>query len=269
MVPILRRFKEHIAEIWNYTYRAKPGGKMEDIKELAEFMESDEGKEAVSGWLKESGFRSAEDVTGLEHKKDELLGKGAKSQADKKALNELYKKYGVIDADDLDLKLAMLEGAEAKGTEMEKLQRRLEIIEKTAKDSDARAEKEKALRADSEKRAQIISALKGADVNGDSIDVLLPYFSGQIKVDEDENGKINLIVDTDDGPSPLNTFVEAWSKTDKAKIYINAPGNSGAGSSGAGSGATGQQKTYEQINDIPDRQERLKEMAKLAANSKE
>ena len=46
---------------------------MEDIKELTEFMESDEGKEAVSGWLKESGFRSAEDVTGLEHKKDELL----------------------------------------------------------------------------------------------------------------------------------------------------------------------------------------------------
>ena len=242
---------------------------MEDIKELTEFMESEEGKTAVSGWLKESGFRSADDITGLEHKKDELLGKVAKSQKDKAALNELYKKHGIIDADDLDLKLAMLEGAEAKGTEMEILQRRLEIIEKTAKDSDARAEKEKALRADSEKRAQIISALKGAHVNDDSIDVLMPYFSGQVKIDEDDHGTINLTVETDEGPSPLKAYVDAWSKTDKAKIYINAPGNSGAGSSGAGSGATGQQKTYEQIAKIPDRQERLKEMAKLAANSSE
>ena len=69
---------------------------MEDIKELTEFMESEEGKTAVSGWLKESGFRSADDITGLEHKKDELLGKVAKSQADKKVLNELYKKYPAI-----------------------------------------------------------------------------------------------------------------------------------------------------------------------------
>jgi len=242
---------------------------MEDIKELNEFMESDNGKTVINEWLKESGFRSAEDVTGLENKKDELLGKVAKSQKDKAALGELYKKHGIIDADDLDLKLAMLEGAEAKGSEMEKLQRRLEIIEKTAKDSDARATREKALRADSEKRAQIISALKGAHVNDDSIDVLLPYFSGQVKVEEDDNGKISLIADTGDGLSPLKEYIDTWSKSEKAKSFIKAPSNSGAGSGGPGDGKPGAVKTMEQISKLTNRAERIAAMDALKANSTE
>ena len=235
---------------------------MEAIKELDEFMENEEGKSIVSGWLKEAGYRSAEDIAGLEHKKDELLGKVAKSQKDKAALNELYTKHGIVDADDLSLKLAMLEGAEAKGTEMEKLQRRLEIIEKTAKDADARASREKALRADSEKRAQIISALKGAHVNDDSIDILMPYFSGQVKIDEDDNGNINLTVETVDGPSPLKAYVDTWSKTDKAKIYINAPGNSGAGSTGAGGSGTAAETDLAKIEKLPQA-ERMKAYKEL------
>lgn len=224
---------------------------MDDIKELNEFMERDDGKSAVSEWLKESGYRSADDVSGLEHKKDELLGKVAKSQKDKAALNALYTKHGIIDFDDLDVKLAQLKGAEEKGTELEKMQRRLEIIEKTAKDADARASREKVLRADSEKRAQIISALKGAHVNDDSIDILMPYFSGQVKIDEDDEGGINLTIETTDGPSPLKAYVDAWSKTDKAKIYINAPGNSGAGAAGAGASGGAAEADLAKIEKLP------------------
>ena len=234
---------------------------MEAIKELDEFMENEEGKTIVSGWLKEAGYRSADDIAGLEHKKDELLGKVAKSQKDKAALNELYTKHGIVDADDLDLKLAMLEGAEAKGTEMEKLQRRLEIIEKAAETDKKLAETERALRVSSEKKAQILSELKKAHVNDESFDYLMPYFNGLVKA-EDEDGKINLFVDTGDGPSPLNTFIETWSKTDNAKQFIKAPGNSGAGSTGAGGSGTAAETDLAKIEKLPPA-ERMKAYKEL------
>ena len=227
--------------------------------EFKEFADSDEGKD----FLAESGFKSAEDIAGLSRKNEELLGKVAKSQKAKAQLTEVYDKFGIIDAEDLKAKLATLEKSEETASDHDKLQRRLEIVEKAAKDADERAKVEKALRADSEKRAQITSGMKGVHVNDASFDVLMPYFSQRAKVTESDNGTINLVVESDDGSSPFNSYIEEWSKTDNAKQFIRAPGNSGAGASGPGSGSNSGNMTMEEIARIPNRQERLKAMDKL------
>jgi len=237
---------------------------MDDIKELNEFIGSDEGKTAVSDWLKEAGYRSAEDIAGLERKKDELLGKVSKSQKDKAALTEVFDKYGIVDIEDLGGKLTTLAGSESKLSDFDKLQRKIEVIEKTAKDAEDRATRAQALRANSEKKAQIVQALKGAHVNDDSIDVLLPFFTGKVKVEEDDTGKINLVVDSDSGSSPFSSYVEEWIKSDQAKSFIKAPGNSGAGASSPGSGGKSGNMTIDEINNLPSRTERLKAMAELA-----
>ena len=89
----------------------------------------------------------------------------------------------------------------------------------------------------------------------------MPYFDRLVKV-EDEDGKINLVVDSDDGPSPFNSFVDEWSKTDKAKQFIKAPNNSGGGASGPG-GVNSSNMTLEQIAAMPNREDRLKAMSEL------
>ncbi len=236
---------------------------MEDIKELEEFIGSEDGKSAVSEWLKEAGYKSADDIAGLERKKNELLIKEAKSQKAKATLTAVYEKYGIVDIDDLGEKLATLEGTKEKISDFDKLQRKIEQIEKAAKDAGDRADREKALRANSEKSAQITSAMKSVHINDMSFDVLMPYFNNMVKIEESDNGKINLIVESDDGSSPFSEFIETWSKTDKAKTFITAPSHSGGGANGPGSGATGTQKTMEEIAAMPNQQDRLREMAKL------
>lgn len=233
------------------------------LAELKEFANSDEGKAVIASFVDESGYKTADDIAGLERKKNELLEKVAKANGDKKTITELYDKYGIIDSDDLAAKLATLADAGAKGSELEKLQRRFDAIERAAKQAEERAASEKALRAESEKRSQILSGLKEAHVNDESIDVLIPYFERLVKAEEGDGGKISLVVDTDAGPSPFKSYVQDWSKTDKAKTFIKAPANKGGGSGGPG--GDGMVMTEEQIAAMPNRKDRLEAMAKLAA----
>jgi len=238
---------------------------MKDISELKEFIESEDGKAAVDGWLTESGYKSADDISGLENKKNELLGKLKKANEFKSSVDSLFKQHNIVDSDDLAGKLATLADAQTNESDHEKTVRRLEILEKTYAEAEKRAESEKTLRVESEKKAQILSALKNAHVDDGSIDIVTPYFTRMVK-NEEVGGKINLIVDTDDGPSPIDAFVEAWSKTDKAKPFIKAPSNTGGGATTPG-GSSPAQLTQEQIAAIPDRKVRLEKMAELVKNS--
>jgi hypothetical protein len=91
----------------------------------------------------------------------------------------------------------------------------------------------------------------------------MPYFDRLVKV-EDEDGEINLVVESDDGQSPFKSFVEDWSKTEKAKAFIKAPANRGGGAGGPG-GNGGGKLTLDDIEKMPDREARLKAMADLGA----
>ena len=235
---------------------------MDDIKELQEFMGTDDGKSAVSKWLEETGYRSKDDITGLENKKNELLGKLKRANDDKAGLLDVFKKYDIVDSEDLAGKLATLASARSNESDLEKMVRRLEIIEKTAEVDKKAAETEKALRVNSEKKGGILSALKNAHVDDASFDFLVPYFDNIVKAQE-ADGKVNLVVESDDGSSPLNSFIDEWSKTDKAKQFIKAPSNSGGGSGGPGGGSSGTAKTLEDIAAMPNREDRLKAMESL------
>ena len=236
------------------------------LDELKEFSETDDGKAVMSSFMEETGYRSKDDVQGLENKKNELLGKLKKSTDSNRSVLELFKKYDIIDNEDLEGKLTTLASAKSNETDVQKMQRRLEIIEKAAKESDERANMEKSKRATSEKKAQIQSALKEIHVDDVSFDILLPYFDRMVKTEEDENGKINLIVESGEGSSPFSSFVDEWSKTDKAKQFIKAPSNRGGGSGGPGNASGGQSMTLEQISQMPNRNDRLAAMAELGAN---
>jgi hypothetical protein len=231
------------------------------LKELGEFVDSEDAA-VVTEYLASKGYKTAEDIAGLERKKDELLEKVSKGQANKKATTELFDKYKIVDLDDLSVKLATLAGAQEKESDLENMARRLKLIEQTAEEDKERAGQEKALRVNSEKKSQILSALKGVHVDDVSLDLLSPYFANKVNIEE-ENGKINLVVTTDDGSSPLKSFIEDWSKTDEAKRYIKAPANFGGGSNGSGGGG-GVVMTQEQIAALPNRNDRLKAMAELA-----
>jgi len=234
--------------------------------ELKEFAASEDGSAIMAEFLQEAGYRSTESVQGLENKKNELLGKLKKASDKNKAIDQLFQEYDIVDAEDLSSKLATLAGAKEKESDLEKLQRRLEIIEKTASEADKKAAEERARRVSSEKRAGIVSALKNAHVDDVSFDMLIPYFDGLVTAEEDEAGKVSLFVDSDTGQSPLNSFVDEWSKTDKAKQFIKAPSNSGGGSGGPGTGGSGKQRTLEDISKIADRDERLKALKELGVS---
>lgn len=235
------------------------------IEELKEFAGTEDGAAIVADFMKDAGYLSKDDISGLENKKNELLGKLKKAQGEKEATLKLFEKYDIVDTEDLGSKLATLANAQSNESDVEKLQRRLEIIEKSAKAAEDRANAEKVLRTASEKKAQIVSALKEAHVNDESFDVLLPYFDRLVKTEE-ADGKINLIVDSDDGPSPFNSFVDEWTKSDKAKQFIKAPSNSGGGAGGPG-GSSSANMTMEQIATMPNREDRLKAMAELGQNT--
>lgn len=230
---------------------------MEDINELKEFLGTDEGKAAFT----EAGYRDSESIAGLENKKNELLGKVKRNQEDKQKIIDVYKKYDIIDEKDLAEKLGTISKSKANETELEKAMRRIEIIEKTANEANERASLEKSRRATSEKKAQIITALKEAHVNDVSLEVLESFFSGITEVEEDESGKISVIVQSDDGQSPLKSYIKDWSKTEQAKSFIRAPGNSGGGASGSSTGSE-QSDNLEEIAKLPEEQ-RIKRLTEL------
>jgi len=83
------------------------------IDELKEFAGTEDGAKVVAEYMTESGYRSKDDITGLENKKNELLGKLKKAQGDKEATLKLFEKYDIVDTDDLDGKLATLAKAQS------------------------------------------------------------------------------------------------------------------------------------------------------------
>ncbi len=99
--------------------------------EFKEFADSEDGKSTMASYLEESGYKSADDIQGLVNKNGELLGKLKKSNESNNSLLETFKKYDIIDGEDLGEKLATLAGAKSKETELEKLSRRFEILEKS------------------------------------------------------------------------------------------------------------------------------------------
>ena len=195
------------------------------------------------------------------------MGKLKKATESNRSVLDLFQKYDIIDTEDLESKLTTLASAKSTETDLEKLQRRLEIIEKTAKEAEERANMEKSKRANSEKKAQIQSALKKVHVDDVSFEILLPYFDRMVKTEEDDAGRINLIVESDDGSSPFSSFIDEWSKTEKAKQFIKAPANRGGGAGGPGGVSSGLNMTEEQIAKLPTRAERLKAMDELGARS--
>lgn len=231
--------------------------------DLKEAWGTEDGKAAIAEFLAGQGFKAEDEVQGLINKRDELLGKLNKAKTEKNAFHETLVKYGIADVEDLGGKLAKLEAADASLSDLEKLQRRIEIMERESAEAKESAKKANNLRMSAEKKAQITAAMKEAHVDDESFDVLYDHFDKIAKV-ADEDGNLTIVVETDDGQSPIKSFIGDWSKTDKAKRFVKAAANGGGGAHGPGA-AGGSQMSLDDIEKIQDRTARMEALEKFGA----
>jgi hypothetical protein len=168
--------------------------------------------------IKEAVDAAVTDATeGLKNKNAELLAKLKKAQKD-----------STIDPAE----------HQALQTELEAVQAKLVMAEKTLKIAQTDAEKaKKALENESGFTSKLLidnglnDALLKAGVKPEMSKAVKALLAGQvtIKVDGD---KRNAVI----GDKSLGDFVDEWAKSDEGKHFVSAPNNQGGGANGGGKG---------------------------------
>jgi len=238
-------------------------------EQIQEILNSDEGKalfqEAFKAEVQAKGYRTPEEIDGLNNKNRELLGKlkELKEQKNSNPLLTKLEKYAIYSEEDLEGVLSASSTSKGKADETErtlkKYERELEILRKEKADYETLAQKTKERYFQSEKQKAILSSLANAGIDESAHDILSVYFDRLTQVEEDGD-KLSMIADDGAQRIPLGDYIKKWSTTDKAKHYIKAPSNSGAGTSGTGGVKPSGKMSLDQIEAIQDSKARAQAM---------
>jgi hypothetical protein len=129
---------------------------------------------------------------------------------------------------------------------LRRMEKQLSEKDTAEKALSAQVEAERAKRYNAEKERKILSAMSAANITDESKDMVLNFFSSKTKVSETD-GKLNIFYEDEEGLNPtVDSYIQSWAKTDKAKPFIKAPVSSGAGITGS-NGTGGGKMTAEQI----------------------
>lgn len=234
---------------------------MEITKEqLAEIINTDKGKALISEVAQGLGLR---DTTGLEKKRDELLGE-VRSLKDKySSIEGKYKAFEGLDPEEVKTALERFKNPDKfKEDDPRLTSLSLELKQIKGQFEAERAEKEKMNRIleDKEKSDRIAAALKEAGIDPAYYDVLITQYKQSAILKKDESGRSSLVVDNGTSVLDIGDYMKEFAKSDKGKPFMPKATNTGAGARGTSGGASGSSLTIESLRDPAKRKEALKEI---------
>lgn len=213
---------------------------MATIEEIKEFFKEETNKQAFSEIANDLGFKSEDEIKGLENKKNELLGKLTKQ---KKEMTELQK---IIDEVDVDEYNEYRNKKDSSGGDLEKLQRQLAKLQKDFEDKTGRAELLERQLNDTLKQGSISKALDKYNIDPVHKELILSAYLGKAEVEEDDSNR-SVLINTGDGLRlPVEEYFKTWADSENGKIYLRQPQNNGAKSNSMGNSTA--EKTITRIN---------------------
>ncbi|HNX81913.1 MAG TPA: hypothetical protein PKL77_07185 [Candidatus Omnitrophota bacterium] len=204
---------------------------MEITKEqLAEIIKTDEGKALIGEVAQGLGLR---DTTGLEKKRDELLGE-VRSLKDKySSIEGKYKAFEGLDPEEVKTALDRFKNPEkykdedprlkAYDLKLKEIEGKLTKSEEEKKATTAALEREK-------KDSLILNAIKNpkAEYAPEFTDALQLIFDRVATLRKNDKGEYEAVVDTGESVLSIDEFAIAYAKTDKGKPYKQKPINTSA-----------------------------------------
>ena len=215
-------------------------------------------------------FKSADDIAGLEKKRDDLLGQnkklrdrlkaGGEIPKEKQALLDILEKHSIIDTEDLEAVLSQKSEDGKLLQENSRLQKALESSKSKIEELNSANEKLNTQRTSDKVSAAISKALDNYSfASGYAKDLIQKEFVSKAQADMADDGTLS-IFDSADGITPISDSIESWSKTDEAKTFLKAAVNKGGGAGGSSDGGSGKM-TLEEISKLPTLAERQKAYA--------
>ena len=234
---------------------------MEITKEqLAEIIKTDEGKALIGEVAQGLGLR---DTTGLEKKRDELLGEVRSLKDLKASLEGKYKPFEGLDPEEVKTALERFKSPDKFKDDDPRLNSlSLELKQIKGQLETERAEKEKANRIleDKEKTALIKAAIEDAGFELSYHKVLTTDFKQQAQLKRDENGKVSVVMANGENVIDISEYAKAFAKSEEGKPFLPRPINSGVGARGTSGGAAGASFSVEGLRDPAKRREAFKQI---------
>lgn len=210
-------------------------------EQLIEALKDDAGKAAFSEVVSELGFKSADDIKGLENKNRELLGINKKI---KDEYNDFKTRYDGIDPEAYQSVMSKTQKPDVSNdVEIRKIKQQLEQIAKEKDEYKTKLE-------GTTKKSSIYGAISKAGFDARYNDALYALFDRQAKVQQDGNGNYSVIVDDGTSVDSIEDYITKYSKSDNGKAFMPIPDHKGAGSKGfAGSTSkTMKRSDWEQLS---------------------
>ena len=234
---------------------------MEITKEqLAEIIKTDEGKALIGEVAQGLGLR---DTTGLEKKRDELLGEVRSLKDLKASLEGKYKPFEGLDPEEVKTALERFKSPDKFKDDDPRLNSlSLELKQIKGQLETERAEKEKANRIleDKEKTSLIQSALKEAGFDPVYHGVLTTEMKMRAQLKRDESGRVSVVVAEGDEVNDIGEYTKAFAKSEAGKPFLPRPINTGVGARGTSGGAAGASFSVEGLRDPAKRREAFKQI---------
>lgn len=215
-----------------------------DLEKILAFLQSEEGKQHVGTLSSTLGLVGKDSITGLETKKNQLLG-------EKKALQtklELFEKYGLTvdkiqDYTNTIDELEALKNAANKGkddsnnVDLDVLKKRHARELKALEDKLVSAtENGGKLEAELNKliiNSEISKAFDTYNVAVKHRPILNLAWSASAEVEKGEDGSRAILMKNSDGQTlKIDDFFKEWSASETSKLYVQAPNNTGGGAKG-------------------------------------
>lgn len=202
---------------------------MEITKEqLAEIIKTDEGKALIGEVAQGLGLR---DTTGLEKKRDELLGEVRSLKDLKASLEGKYKPFEGLDPEEVKTALERFKSPDKFKDDDPRLNSlSLELKQIKGQLETERAEKEKYNRIleDKEKTSLIQSALKEAGFDPAYHGVLTTEMKMRAQLKRDESGRVSVVVAEGDDVNDIGEYTKAFAKSEAGKPFLPRPINTSA-----------------------------------------
>lgn len=234
---------------------------MEITKEqLAEIIKTDEGKALIGEVAQGLGLR---DTTGLEKKRDELLGEVRSLKDLKASLEGKYKPFEGLDPEEVKTALERFKSPDKFKDDDPRLNSlSLELKQIKGQLETERAEKEKYNRIleDKEKTSLIQSALKEAGFDPAYHGVLTTEMKMRAQLKRDESGRVSVVVAEGDNVNDIGEYTKAFAKSEAGKPFLPRAINTGAGARGSSGSVPGASFSVEALRDPAKRKEAFKQI---------
>lgn len=219
------------------------------LEELQEFLKDENNKKEFVSLVKGLGFETPDDIQGLKNKNQELIDDKKKLREKIENIEKKLDKFNEIDLDEYE-ELKSKSSGNKGNDELVKLQRDLKKLqEKYDKDIEDKTALESDLNKTLIKNA-INTAFDENKIDPVFRNDLQDAFSGKAKIEVEDGERRILFEDKEAGE-----YFKEWAESDKGKVYLVKPENSGFGKQGFQNQGKGKTMARESFEKLPSDQQ--------------